>query len=101
MIKKHFYIYRNYYTCFLLYYMCIFSLAEVYAHWHFEQAPLDEFYQRDVDEWQKTHYELPYMTFDEWLQSEDQRTNDHFRNVCDECAYALDPWFDNSEKGRD
>lgn len=97
-MKKHFKEYRNYYVTYAVFLVCLFGAAEIRSHLHFEAVPLAEMYQSDKDKWDSTHLsEQCFMTYGEWMQEQDRRSDDFLKEFGNQCASTFDPWFEPNQ----
>lgn len=91
--------YKPYYITYAAFVVCLFGAAEIYSHLHFEAVPLAEMYQADKDRWEKTHLsEQCFMNYNDWIQEQDQKSADFYREFGNQCASTFDPWFEPQQQ---
>lgn len=87
--------YKNYIIAFFIYCICLFSAPYIYAFFDFHVADSVEHYELDKRDWERqNHSELGYMSYGEWHDTQQQRDDDRFNYICNECASVFDPWHE-------
>lgn len=99
--------YRKYIFVFAIYCALLFTAPHIYAHFHFEVREPVDFYLDDKRSWERSHgIQEPFMSYDDWMDNQERRESNFWRDLGEGCATSFDPWYQsaaeaNDEHGRD
>ena len=100
--KSHLKSYKAYYITYAVFLMCLFSSPHIYAFFDFHVSDGSELYEIDRRDWEnKNPGEMPFMSFTEWQQKEDEHSRNAFEYICNESASLFDPWHEPAKFERD
>jgi hypothetical protein len=98
--------YKPYVVVYIIFLACLFAAPHICAFFDFHVSDAVEHYELDKHVWEHTNPgEVPFMSFDEWKQMDDEHSKEFFEEFCDQCALSFDPWFEpqkhHNERGSD
>ena len=92
---RHLRGYRAYYFSYAVFLACLFTSPYVYSFFDFHPCEAYEHYERDRTSWEREHgTETAFMSYPVWIELDQQRDKDLWREIGDDFALCFDPWFE-------